>query len=152
MAGLLLAAGVLFLVFTATETESQFFVTVGELYDMDETHRTSRMTVSGAVVGDSIIFQPEIPSLEFMIANIPSDLEKISEMGGLSAVLMDAVNDPDRERLMVVYDGAKPDLLKDGTQAIIRGALGDDGIFYAEELIMKCPTRYAEDLPGQIED
>lgn len=152
IAGLLVAAGVLFLVFTATETDSQFFVTVGELNQLDNSERGRRITVSGAVVGDSIVYQPENPSLEFLIADIPSDLEKISDLGGLSKVLDDAVNDPNRERLLVVYKGVKPDLLKDGTQAIIRGALGDDGNFYADDLIMKCPTRYAEDLPEQIED
>jgi len=73
-------------------------------------------------------------------------------LGGLSKVLNETVNDPYRERLPVVYQGVKPDLLKDGTQAIIRGRLRKDGIFYADDLIMKCPTRYAEDLPEQIGD
>jgi cytochrome c-type biogenesis protein CcmE len=31
------------------------------------------------------------------------------------------------------------------------GKVGEDGIFYAEELLLKCPTKYEEDVPGQAE-
>jgi cytochrome c-type biogenesis protein CcmE len=29
------------------------------------------------------------------------------------------------------------------------GHLGTDGVFYAEELLLKCPTRYEEAVPEQ---
>jgi cytochrome c-type biogenesis protein CcmE len=29
------------------------------------------------------------------------------------------------------------------------GHLGEDGVFYAEELLLKCPTRYEEAVPKQ---
>jgi cytochrome c-type biogenesis protein CcmE len=29
------------------------------------------------------------------------------------------------------------------------GHMGEDGIFYAEELLLKCPTRYEEAVPEQ---
>jgi cytochrome c-type biogenesis protein CcmE len=29
------------------------------------------------------------------------------------------------------------------------GHLGDDGIFYADELFLKCPSRYEEAIPEQ---
>jgi cytochrome c-type biogenesis protein CcmE len=31
------------------------------------------------------------------------------------------------------------------------GELGDDGVFYADELLLKCPTKYEEAVPGQSE-
>ena len=37
-----------------------------------------------------------------------------------------------------------PDLLQHEAQAIMTGRLGDDGVFYADELLLKCPSRYEE--------
>jgi len=30
------------------------------------------------------------------------------------------------------------------------GALGEDGVFYAEELLLKCPSRYEDGVPSQV--
>jgi cytochrome c-type biogenesis protein CcmE len=38
-------------------------------------------------------------------------------------------------------------LLKNEAQAIVTGKLGEDGMFYADELQLKCPTRYDEAPP-----
>jgi cytochrome c-type biogenesis protein CcmE len=51
--------------------------------------------------------------------------------------------------MQVIYVGPKPDLLRNEAQAIMTGHLGEDGIFYAEELLLKCPTRYEEAVPEQ---
>ena len=69
--------------------------------------------------------------------------------GGLAAVLHAAVNDPNRARIKVVYTGPKPDLLKDEAQAIMTGHLDADGAFHADELLLKCPTRYQDAVPSQ---
>ena len=60
-----------------------------------------------------------------------------------------AVIDPHRSKLQVVYVGAMPDLLRNEAQAIMEGHLGTDGIFYADELLLKCPTKYEEAVPQQ---
>ena len=49
----------------------------------------------------------------------------------------------------MVYIGPKPDLLKDEAQAIMTGHLGADGVFHADELLLKCPTKYQEAVPQQ---
>jgi cytochrome c-type biogenesis protein CcmE len=43
-----------------------------------------------------------------------------------------------------------PDLLKDEAQAIVTGKLGADGVFVADELLLKCPSKYAADVPNQV--
>jgi cytochrome c-type biogenesis protein CcmE len=53
--------------------------------------------------------------------------------------------------MQVIYTGVKPDLLRHEAQAIMTGQLGDDGIFHAEELLLKCPTKYEEAVPEQSE-
>jgi cytochrome c-type biogenesis protein CcmE len=59
--------------------------------------------------------------------------------------------DPTRARMKVVYVGPKPDLLRDEAQAIMTGRIGEDGVFYADELLLKCPTKYEEAVPEQTE-
>jgi cytochrome c-type biogenesis protein CcmE len=51
--------------------------------------------------------------------------------------------------MKVVYVGPKPDLLRDEAQAIMTGHIGEDGVFYADELLLKCPTKYQEAVPSQ---
>jgi len=65
--------------------------------------------------------------------------------------LSQAVNDPSRTKMQVVYYGVKPDLLQHEAQAIMTGQLGEDGVFVADELLLKCPTRYDEAVPEQAE-
>jgi len=40
-------------------------------------------------------------------------------------------------------------LLRNEAQAIMTGRVGEDGVFYATELLLKCPTKYEEAVPGQ---
>jgi cytochrome c-type biogenesis protein CcmE len=51
----------------------------------------------------------------------------------------------------VVYSGVRPDLLRNEAQAIMTGRMGSDGKFHAEELLLKCPTKYEEAVPAQVE-
>ena len=62
-----------------------------------------------------------------------------------------AVRDPSARRLSVVYANVRPELLQHGAQAIVRGVLAEDGVFHADEVLLKCPTRYGEELPNQVE-
>ncbi len=43
----------------------------------------------------------------------------------------------------VVYTGPKPDTLKDDGEAVAEGALGSDGVFHAETLFAKCPSKFS---------
>jgi cytochrome c-type biogenesis protein CcmE len=103
------------------------------------------------VLGDSIQYDPQTLDLTFTIAHIPGDNKDIEAQGGLAAVLHAAVVDPNRKQIVVVYNGPKPDLLRDEAQAIVTGKLGEDGVFYADELLLKCPTKYEEAVPDQAE-
>ena len=85
--------------------------------------------------------------MSFTIANVPADLAEIEQAGGLAKALHEAVSNPSATRLQVVYVGPKPDLLRHEAQAIVTGKMGEDGVFYADELLLKCPTRYEEGSP-----
>ena len=36
-------------------------------------------------------------------------------------------------------------------QAVMTGHLGADGVFYASELLLKCPTKYEQAVPQQAQ-
>ena len=149
-AGLLIVAAVAYLIVSSTGSTANYFLTIEELQAMGSETSGRNVTVSGAVLGDTIVYDPsENPQVTFTVVQIPGDPEEIERAGGLAKVPHDAVNDPNAPRLDVVYRDVKPDLLQNEAQAIMRGQMGEDGLFYADEVLLKCPTRYEEDLPEQ---
>lgn len=147
--GILLLAAVVFMVISATQATAQFFLTVAEIQDSDRALTGEALRISGAVIGESIAYDTASGALHFTIANIPGDDKEIEAQGGLETVLHQAVLNPDEPRLEVVYHGAPPDMLKDEAQAILTGTIQPDGSFLAEEILLKCPSKYEEVLPEQ---
>ena len=125
-------------------------MTVDELRAKGSSVVGRSLRVSGAVIGSTIQYDPQTLNLSFEVANVPGDNKEIDAQGGLAAVLHQAVIDPNRSHLKVLYNGPKPDLLRDEAQAIMTGHLGEDGVFYVDELLLKCPTRYEEAVPQQV--
>lgn len=147
--GLLILGAVVFLIWTSTKASAEYFLTIDELNAKGSAIVDKNLRVSGAVVGDSIQYDTQSLTLSFEVAQVPADNLAIKTEGGLAEVLHQAVLDPSRARMKVVYVGPKPDLLRNEAQAIMTGHLGNDGVFYAEELLLKCPTRYEEAVPQQ---
>jgi cytochrome c-type biogenesis protein CcmE len=147
--GLLIVAAIVYLIVSSTQASAQYFLTIHELNSRGSSILGQDVRVSGAVVGDSIQYDPQTLTLKFTIADIPGDNNVIEQQGGLAAVLHAAVLDTSRPRLQVVYTGVKPDLLRNEAQAIITGKLGADGVFNASELLLKCPTKYQDAVPQQ---
>jgi cytochrome c-type biogenesis protein CcmE len=147
--GLLIVAAVIYLIVSSTQAGAQYFLTVDELNAQSQDVIGRDLRISGAVIGDSIEYDPQSLNLMFTVAHVPGDNTEIEAQGGLAQVLYEAVNDPNRAQLQVVYNGVKPDLLRHEAQAIMTGQIGEDGIFYADELLLKCPTKYEEAVPEQ---
>jgi cytochrome c-type biogenesis protein CcmE len=149
VAGVILLAAIVFLIVTNLTSQQEYFMTVNELMSRQDEIAGRNVRISGVVLGDTIEYDGE--TLSFTIANIPDSAAEIEDEGGLAEVLHQAVNDTSSQRVQVVlYNEPKPDLLKHEAQAIVTGSLGDDGVFYADELLLKCPTRYEEAVPEQI--
>ena len=150
--GFFILAAVVYLILSSTKASVEYFKTVDELLAQQETLLGTSIRLSGAVVGDTISYNPDSLTLSFEVAHIPSKNEDIDAGGGLAAVLHEAVSDPLRSRILISYSGIRPDLLQNEAQAIMIGHLGDDGIFYADELLLKCPTKYEQGVPEQVND
>jgi cytochrome c-type biogenesis protein CcmE len=148
--GLLILAAVIYLIASSTQASAEYFMTVDELNAKGSNVIGRDLRVSGAVIGSTIQYDPQTLNLSFEVANVPGDNKEIEAQGGLAAVLHQAVIDPNRSHLQVNYNGPKPDLLRDEAQAIMTGHLGEDGIFYVDELLLKCPTKYEEAVPQQV--
>jgi cytochrome c-type biogenesis protein CcmE len=148
--GLLIVAAIAYLIISSTNANAQYFFTIDELKSRGQSVAGQDIRISGAVIGDSIQYDPQTLTLKFLIANVPADNKQIEAEGGLAAVLHAAVTDPSRTRMQAVYVGPKPDLLRDEAQAIMTGHMGEDGLFYADELLLKCPTKYEEAVPSQV--
>ncbi len=130
----LIAAAVIFLIVTSMQANAQYFYTVGELRAKGRSAIDQSVRVSGAVLNQSTRFEVRAnqPYLEFQIA----DSDKIDT----------------QTPLQIVYNGPKPDLIDEPhAQAIVEGHLGVDGKFYADNLLLKCPSRYEEQFPNQVQ-
>lgn len=149
--GLLIVAAVVYLIVTSTKASAQYFLTVDELNQKGAEVVGREIRLSGAVIGDTISYDAQNLLLTFDIAHVPGDNAEIESQGGLAAVLHAAVVDPNRSRISVQYNGVMPDLLRDEAQAIMTGRVNEDGVFIAEELLLKCPTKYEEAVPSQAE-
>jgi len=148
--GVLIIAAIAYLIISSTKANAQYFFTIDELNSRGQSMVGQNVRISGAVIGDSIQYDPQSLSLHFTVANVPADNKQIEAQGGLAAVLHAAVTDPSRTRMQVVYQGPKPDLLRDEAQAIMTGHISSDNVFYADELLLKCPTKYEEAVPSQV--
>jgi cytochrome c-type biogenesis protein CcmE len=147
--GTLILAAVVYLIVSSTQANAEYFMTIDELKAQSQSVIGKNMRISGAVVGDTIQYDPQTLTLSFEVANVTADNNVVEAQGGLAAVLHAAVIDPNRSRIKIVYTGPKPDLLKNEAQAIMTGQLGTDGMFHADELLLKCPSKYQEAVPQQ---
>jgi len=151
LGGLLILAAVVYLIASSTQASAQYFMTVDELNAKGANLVNQNIRVSGAVVGDTIQYDASTLTLSFTVAHVSGDNSEIEKEGGLAAVLHQAVIDPTRSKLKIVYVGVKPDLMRNEAQAIMTGHLGADGVFHADELLLKCPTKYEEAVPKQAQ-
>jgi cytochrome c-type biogenesis protein CcmE len=147
--GVLILGAVVFLIWTSTAASAEYFLTINELNAKGSSIVDKNLRVSGAVVGDSIQYDAQNLTLSFEVAHVSGDNAELETEGGLAEALHQAVMDPSRARMKVVYVGPKPDLLRNEAQAIMTGHVAPDGTFYAEELLLKCPTRYEQAVPDQ---
>jgi cytochrome c-type biogenesis protein CcmE len=147
--GLLILAAVVYLIASSTQANAEYFMTIDELSEKGQKVAGKSLRVSGAIIGDSIQYDPQTLTLRFTVAHVPGDNAELEAQGGLAEALHQAVIDPGRSRMEVVYIGPRPDLMRNEAQAIMTGTVGPDGVFQADELLLKCPTRYEEAVPEQ---
>ena len=138
VAGVIILLSVLYLLVAGTLQGARYFITVDEVRS-DSSYLGRTVRISGAVDGETIEYDSEKAIIRFEIVSIPSAYDDLAQ------ALHDALADPLAARLQVIVeDAALPDLLQHEAQAILTGAMGNDGVFDASELLLKCPSRFEE--------
>jgi cytochrome c-type biogenesis protein CcmE len=129
--GVVIASAVVYLIVSSLSSSAQYYLTVKEMQQKGQSMMGRNLRVSGYVVGESIAYNPQASNLSFDIVDSHDELTATTKVNTLK----------------IVYTGPKPDLLQNEAQAIAEGKLNPDGTFEASNLLLKCPTRYEDQLP-----
>jgi cytochrome c-type biogenesis protein CcmE len=144
--GLILIGAAVFLIVSSLRFQQQYYITVDTLMSGRDHYVDKDARISGVVLGDTIDYDGH--TLSFMIADIPQGTGEVQDAEWVDTLHTAAIDTSSARVKVVLVNQPKPDLLKDEAQAIVTGKLGKDGIFYADELLLKCPTRYQEAAPA----
>lgn len=118
--GLMVALAVVYLIYTGISSNAAYFLTVDELHAKGDVMLNRTVRVSGNVDAETIEFNNRDLLLSFDV---------VSENG---------------DRMHAIFNGPKPDQMREGAQAILEGKY-DGNTFTADSLLLKCPSRYEED-------
>jgi cytochrome c-type biogenesis protein CcmE len=112
--GLVVAGCVGYLIYSASGGASEYYMTVSEL----RSHAPAGNVRVAGVVQD--------------------DVQKTD--GGLHVTF----TEQDQTATMPVeYSGTLPDIFRPGITVVAEGKLGADGVFHAQTLLAKCPSRFS---------
>lgn len=143
LGGLLILGAVGYLLISGTLTGARFFVTVEDVLG-DAQYVGQQVRVTGAVIGDTIVYDAETLLITFSVAHIPHESADLAETLHLAA------NNPAATQMAVrIENEVMPETLRHEAQAIMTGTLGEDGIFHVSDLFLKCPSRFSEGEPDQ---
>ncbi|HLT18179.1 MAG TPA: cytochrome c maturation protein CcmE [Thermomicrobiales bacterium] len=120
VAGAVLAIAVGFLIYNAMDGSAAFYMTVSELNAEGSSIQGQKVRVGGDVVDGSIVRGDIGEEIRFKVTD------------GVSTIEM-------------VYNGDVPDIFADNAEVIATGTVGRDGVFVADELLTKCPSRFEAD-------
>lgn len=114
---------ILYLIVSAISSSGAYYREVGEVLKEQTALAGKNLRVSGNIVTESIRYDATTLDLNFRIAD-PSDANK---------------------QIAVHFHGVKPDQMdREGSSAIIEGVMGSQGVVEANNLLLKCPSRYDE--------
>jgi len=117
--GLVVVLVIGYLIVSSLSGATQYYLTVAELQAQGPSDRIVR--VNGLVDGESIKYNPRTLELKF---------DLVDESG----------------RLPVLHHDVMPDMLRDGSDAVVEGRYRQDGVLEVKSngLLLKCPSKYEE--------
>jgi cytochrome c-type biogenesis protein CcmE len=106
-----------YLILSSTQGSALYALTIQELKGRGSAIYGRGVRVGGMVDGNSIVYDTSQVLLQFELVD-------------------------GQDTLPVTYRGARPDMLRDGAEALVEGKYGPSGIFEAGKLLLKCPSKY----------
>ncbi len=117
IAGLVIVAAIGYMIYAATQSGSEYFVTTGELKAMGDQAIGQQTKLGGRVEEGSVQWDKGANTISFSVTD-------------------------GTQSLPITYKGVVPDSFQPGTDVIVEGKLGADGRFQATVLMAKCASKY----------
>ena len=124
--GLVVAAAMGYLGYTAFMGAATYYLSVGELMARGDAAYGEEVRLMGNVIDGSVEKEAETNTIRF----------NIKDKDGSSSV-------------PVVYSGVVPDAFKPGSDVVLEGTLSPGGTFEATNLLVKCPSKYEAEENAQ---
>ena len=113
--GAIIVLAVGYLIVSSIGSSTAYYLTVEEVRANGPSEQTVR--VAGTVVGETIEWNTKELMLRFNITDASGSLA-------------------------VIYNGPRPDMLQDEAEAIVEGRYIEGGSLDANNLLLKCPSKY----------
>ena len=118
--GVLIVFAIAYLVFSAVQSTGAYYIPLDEINKDPGAYVGRNVRVSGAILQESADWDATNLMLRF----------KMSDASG--------------ESILVSFHGSRPSNFDEATEAIVEGHVQPDGTFKADNLLLKCPSRYEE--------
>ncbi|OGO05140.1 MAG: hypothetical protein A2Y60_03105 [Chloroflexi bacterium RBG_13_54_9] len=116
--GIVILLAVAYLGYRGFEGSATYYLTVSEVKEQGGRIAGENVRVNGRVAPGSVDWDAENNILRFVL---------VDEEKGLS----------------VLYKGIVPDAFKADSNVVVEGGLESDGIFHADAILTRCPSKYA---------
>lgn len=126
-----IVVSLLALVAYSSEKMSLYYLTVPELEARETEFADTRFKLAGKVVPGSIVRRDGNRTVAFEIRD-PSDEDTTSNTRTIR------------------YSGVLPDTFRDGADVVLEGKMGPNGVFIAETMLAKCPSKYESQSYDEI--
>lgn len=113
----LVGAVLVYLIFTAAANTTMYYLTVAEALERQDDLRGRFVRIAGEVPNETIQWNAHDFVLTFDVVQ-------------------------GEERITAVYRGVKPDNLIGGSNVVLEGTFGADGVFTVDRLLVQCVSKY----------
>ena len=128
--GVVIVGLIAYLIVSSISSAGSYYREVGEVLSQRDALAGKSLRVSGNIVTESVKYDTAKMDLNFLISD-PTDANK---------------------QLPVYFHGVQPDqITREGASAIVEGTLGSGGTVQANNLLLKCPSRYEEKGVDEIQ-
>ncbi|MFI5274477.1 MAG: cytochrome c maturation protein CcmE [Ktedonobacterales bacterium] len=121
IAAVAVAAAVLYLVLANTGASADYYMTIGQLRACHDCSSRA-VRVAGVVQANTIQTNAATQVIHFTIQDTAGAMP-------------------------VTYSGTVPDIFRAGIQVVVEGKLGTNGVFQANNLLAKCPSKFQSATP-----
>lgn len=115
--GAIVLLAILYLMYSSMQDTTMYYLTPTELLNRTDVTPDQGVRLGGLAVDGTIKFDNSTRTLTFKVGD-------------------------DQSQIPVVYKGIIPDTFKEGIDVVVEGKLTPQGVFEANTLLAKCPSKY----------